>query len=42
MRAADDFAEQGRDRREDDLEWVDPKRVEEVKRMIARGRGPRC
>ena len=32
----------GRDRREDYLDWVDPKHVEEVKRIIARGRGLRC
>ena len=32
-----------RDRRQDDLDWVDPKLVEEVKRIIAqRGWGLRC
>lgn len=34
--------EQGRDRREDDLDCVDPKLVEEVKRIIRAGSGVRC
>ena len=34
--------EQGRERREDDLDCVDPKLVEEVKIIIARGRVIRC
>ena len=32
----------GRDRRKDHLDWVDPKRVEEVERIIARGKVISC
>ena len=32
----------GRDRRKDYLDWVDPKRVEEVERIIAQGKVISC